>query len=115
MVLILHFFSRLLFKTTRSRQREQDKKNQISESSESMPTDQTIPKTLPAVPTIEQCAICMENLTTQEVGVPENCEHTFCLVCLIEWAKVKDEENEKLFLIKKLFFFRKIIHVRLIE
>jgi hypothetical protein len=63
-----------------------------------MSTDQTIPSTLRAVPTIEQCAICMENLTTQEVGVPENCEHTFCLVCLIEWAKVKDEE---LFLIKK--------------
>lgn len=53
-----------------------------------MPTDQIITTTLPTVSTVEQCAICMENLTTQEVGIPENCEHTFCLPCIIEWAKV---------------------------
>jgi PHD and RING finger domain-containing protein 1 len=66
-----------------------------------MPNNQTS-STLATVPTIEQCAICMENLTTQEVGIPENCEHTFCLACLIEWAKVKDKE---LFLIKKISVF----------
>jgi hypothetical protein len=49
----------------------------------------SIPDKLSSVPTIEQCAICMENLLKQEVGIPENCEHSFCLACLIEWAKVK--------------------------
>ncbi len=54
-----------------------------------MSTEQAIPNTPETVLTIEQCAICMEKLMTQEVGIPENCEHTFCLACLIEWAKVK--------------------------
>ncbi|CAF1434131.1 unnamed protein product [Adineta ricciae] len=67
--------------TTRSRQREQDQK---SKDSESISTDQTMPETIS--PT-EQCAICMENFARQEVGIPENCEHSFCLACLIEWAK----------------------------
>jgi len=80
-------------KTTRSRQREQDKKNKDSE-----PTDQSMPDTLSSVPIIEQCAICMENLMKQEVGIPENCEHSFCLACLIQWAKVI--MKTKLFLIK---------------
>jgi hypothetical protein len=83
-------------KTTRSRQREQDKKNKDSE-----PTDQLMPDTLSSVPIIEQCAICMENLMKQEVGIPENCEHSFCLTCLIEWAKVIKKIN--LFLIKKKY------------
>ncbi len=81
---ILCFIS---FQTTRSRQREQDKKT--TESSESIPMEPSIPDKLSSVPTIEQCAICMENLLKQEVGIPENCEHSFCLACLIEWAKVK--------------------------
>ena len=59
-----------------------------------MSNDQTLTNSTPSVRIIEQCAICMENLTTQEVGVPENCEHAFCLACLIEWAKVKTEERQ---------------------
>lgn len=55
-----------------------------------MSNDQTLTPVRP----IEQCAICMENLTTQEVGVPENCEHNFCLACLLEWAKVKIVERQ---------------------
>ncbi|CAF3722795.1 unnamed protein product [Adineta steineri] len=69
--------------TTRARQREQDQKNKESES-ETMPTDQP---TLNTVSSVEQCAICMENFTQQEVGIPENCEHSFCLACIVEWAK----------------------------
>ncbi len=98
------FHSLHLLKTTRSRQREQDKKTKESEPSESMPTEQITSGT-------EQCAICMENFTKQEVGIPENCEHAFCLACIIEWAKVK----RKIFVF--FFFnisFRKIIHVQLI-
>ncbi|CAF1300387.1 unnamed protein product [Rotaria sp. Silwood1] len=73
--------------TTRSRQREQDKKNKESEPTESMPTDQSMSNTLNTTTSIEQCAICMENFAAQEVGIPENCEHSFCLACIIEWAK----------------------------
>jgi hypothetical protein len=54
-----------------------------------MPGDQLIPNTQLPSPSIEQCAICMEHFGKQEVGIPENCEHSFCLVCLLEWAKVK--------------------------
>ncbi|CAF2522575.1 unnamed protein product [Rotaria sp. Silwood2] len=73
--------------TTRSRQREQDKKNKESEPMESMITDQTIPNTVETAVSIEQCAICMENFATQEVGIPENCEHSFCWTCITQWAK----------------------------
>jgi hypothetical protein len=54
-----------------------------------MPGDQLIPNTQLPSPSIEQCAICMEHFGKQEVGIPENCEHSFCLACLLEWAKVK--------------------------
>lgn len=50
-------------------------------------------ETLAQVSTVEQCAICMENLVQQEVGIPENCEHTFCLPCILEWAKVRKNDN----------------------
>jgi len=89
------FHSLHLLKTTRSRQREQDKKTKESEPSESMPTEQIISGT-------EQCAICMENFTQQEVGIPENCEHAFCLACIIEWAKVKRKTFVFVFLIFRL-------------
>jgi len=59
-----------------------------NKKSESMSTDQSMPDTLSSTQTLEQCAICMETLLKQEVGIPENCEHSFCLACLIEWAKV---------------------------
>jgi PHD and RING finger domain-containing protein 1 len=86
----LHFFILLhLFKTTRSRQREQDKKNKESEPSESMSSDQLAPNSNLPGRSVEQCAICMENFGKQEVGIPENCEHSFCLACIIEWAKVR--------------------------
>lgn len=59
-----------------------------------MSNDQTPTNSISSVRPVEQCAICMENLTTQEVGIPENCEHNFCLACLIEWAKVKIESRQ---------------------
>lgn len=34
-----------------------------------------------------QCAICLNDLTTQEIGKPENCDHAFCLTCINEWSK----------------------------
>lgn len=92
-------------KTTRSRQREQEKKNQESEPSESMSIDQSISNVLPTVSVIEQCPICLENLTTQEVGIPENCEHSFCLDCIIRWAKVIKTNEIKLLINEVLFFF----------
>lgn len=77
-----------------------------------MSNDQVLSNTNSPVRPIEQCAICMEHLTTQEVGVPENCEHAFCLVCLIEWAKVKIVERQTT-MIDFFFSSRKIIHVLL--
>ena len=38
--------------------------------------------------TNDQCAICLMEFTDQKVGVPNNCTHVFCLVCIQEWAKV---------------------------
>jgi PHD and RING finger domain-containing protein 1 len=36
----------------------------------------------------DQCAICLMEFTDQKVGIPNNCTHVFCLVCIQEWAKV---------------------------
>ncbi|XP_050312938.1 PHD and RING finger domain-containing protein 1-like [Anthonomus grandis grandis] len=35
----------------------------------------------------DKCPICLLSFKLQEVGVPENCEHTFCLECIQEWSK----------------------------
>lgn len=36
----------------------------------------------------DQCAVCLMEFTDQKVGIPNNCTHVFCLVCIQEWAKV---------------------------
>lgn len=35
----------------------------------------------------EPCAICLGNLRAP-IGSPENCDHLFCLDCILEWSKV---------------------------
>lgn len=79
-----------------------------------MPSDQSTSTTLNNSATTEQCAICMENLTNQEVGIPENCEHPFCLTCIITWAQVRKISHKISLFLLNFFIFRKIIHVQLI-
>ncbi|XP_029378045.1 PHD and RING finger domain-containing protein 1 isoform X1 [Echeneis naucrates] len=35
----------------------------------------------------ETCPICLNSFTNQPVATPENCQHYFCLDCILEWAK----------------------------
>uniref|UniRef100_A0AAV2KZF3 PHD and RING finger domain-containing protein 1 n=1 Tax=Knipowitschia caucasica TaxID=637954 RepID=A0AAV2KZF3_KNICA len=35
----------------------------------------------------EKCAICLHSFNRQPVATPENCEHYFCLDCILEWSK----------------------------
>lgn len=35
----------------------------------------------------DKCSICLMRFTEQEVGTPQNCEHIFCLDCIMEWSK----------------------------
>jgi hypothetical protein len=35
----------------------------------------------------EECLICLNIFTTQEVGIPNCCNHTFCCTCIQEWSK----------------------------
>lgn len=35
----------------------------------------------------EKCPICFDKFRLQEVGCPESCDHSFCAVCIQEWAK----------------------------
>jgi PHD and RING finger domain-containing protein 1 len=34
-----------------------------------------------------KCPVCSATFTTQEVGTPDTCDHTFCATCLQEWSK----------------------------
>ncbi|XP_066557176.1 PHD and RING finger domain-containing protein 1 isoform X2 [Amia ocellicauda] len=34
----------------------------------------------------EKCPICLNTFQEQAVGTPENCEHFFCLDCILEWS-----------------------------
>jgi hypothetical protein len=36
----------------------------------------------------QQCPICLNTFSTQEVGTPNSCNHIFCCTCLHEWSKV---------------------------
>lgn len=36
----------------------------------------------------DRCPICLNCLTEQEVGFPENCSHIFCVTCILKWAEV---------------------------
>ena len=38
------------------------------------------------------CAICLSKFRNQEVGVPESCNHNFCIDCIVEWSKVSSIE-----------------------
>lgn len=35
----------------------------------------------------EKCSICLMKFLNQEVGIPQNCEHIFCLDCITEWSR----------------------------
>ncbi|TSK45871.1 PHD and RING finger domain-containing protein 1 [Bagarius yarrelli] len=35
----------------------------------------------------EKCPICLNSFHEQPVATPQNCEHYFCLDCILEWAK----------------------------
>ncbi|XP_055944164.1 uncharacterized protein LOC129975203 [Argiope bruennichi] len=35
----------------------------------------------------ESCPICFNRFIGQDLGIPENCEHIFCLECIKEWSK----------------------------
>ncbi|KAM9376337.1 uncharacterized protein phrf1 [Pholidichthys leucotaenia] len=35
----------------------------------------------------EKCPICLNSFSNQPVATPQNCEHYFCLDCILEWAK----------------------------
>lgn len=36
----------------------------------------------------DKCPICLNSFSSQPVATPENCEHYFCLDCILEWTKV---------------------------
>ncbi|GIY86854.1 PHD and RING finger domain-containing protein 1 [Caerostris extrusa] len=49
---------------------------------------QSTTKTSPSQNAEEECCpVCLNDFIGQDLGVPENCEHMFCLECIKEWAK----------------------------
>lgn len=49
----------------------------------------------------EPCAICLGRMRGN-IGSPEGCDHSFCLDCILEWARVSI--NERLFSLNLLLF-----------
>ena len=41
----------------------------------------------------DRCPICLNRLKQQDVGMPESCDHLFCLECIQEWSKVSVWNN----------------------
>ena len=42
------------------------------------------------------CPVCLKHLhgrVLRELGKPKNCNHFFCLSCILEWSKVCTEEK----------------------
>lgn len=72
--------------------------------------------------TTGRCSICLQRFIDQEVGVPEECDHRFCLVCIKEWAKVINLKYnyemmyiEVTYLTKYYIINRPLRHVQLTE
>lgn len=42
---------------------------------------------VPTTDQIDWCPICLNLFVEQEVAVPENCSHVFCLRCILTWAE----------------------------
>ncbi|XP_042242996.1 uncharacterized protein LOC121880040 isoform X2 [Homarus americanus] len=55
-------------------------------------------------PGAETCAICLGRMRG-EVGSPDSCEHVFCFICILEWAKTNATCPQD----RKTF---KVVHVR---
>ena len=36
----------------------------------------------------ERCPVCLSRFVGQRIGMPETCDHAFCLDCIMEWSKV---------------------------
>uniref|UniRef100_A0A8C6Z3K5 RING-type domain-containing protein n=1 Tax=Nothoprocta perdicaria TaxID=30464 RepID=A0A8C6Z3K5_NOTPE len=36
----------------------------------------------------DKCPICLNCLLEQEIGVPDNCSHAFCVACILKWAEL---------------------------
>lgn len=37
--------------------------------------------------TSEKCPICFGSFHNQKIGIPENCDHTFCFTCIEQWSR----------------------------
>ncbi|KMZ55926.1 E3 ubiquitin-protein ligase ICP0 [Zostera marina] len=37
------------------------------------------------------CAICLDVICLQEIAIIKNCEHIYCVTCILNWATYKDE------------------------
>ncbi|KAM9673678.1 protein SCAF11 isoform 2-T2 [Trichechus inunguis] len=35
----------------------------------------------------DRCPICLNCLLKKEIGFPENCNHVFCMTCILKWAE----------------------------
>jgi len=54
----------------------------------------------------DKCPICLNSFSSQPVATPENCEHYFCLDCILAWAKVSYmNPRRKHFVIKHVISF----------
>ena len=62
---------------------------------------------------MEQCAICLENLVDQVIGIPEHCKHKFCFQCLSNWTQVRERKVEFSSLAMQICF-SKVIHAHMI-
>ena len=38
---------------------------------------------------VDKCPVCLRSLRDQDIGMPESCDHDFCLDCIVEWSKVR--------------------------
>ena len=38
----------------------------------------------------ERCPVCLSRFVGQKLGMPETCDHAFCLECILEWSKVRE-------------------------
>lgn len=62
----------------------------------------------------DKCYICLSLFDKQAVASLENCQHVFCLECILQWSQVNTHFTCHSEQVNRYFYHNNIYHVNII-